>query len=383
MFINSDIHNTQEVLKHKYSNSRHYVYWLILFFISIVFCALPFVNVEICGLGRAVVRSNKENVILSVIAQGRIERVNIKNNASVAVGDTLYAIDAGMLNAQKETQNKQLVDLEARLHDLSLLSAPNFLFDSLYANLYRQEWFDFKERLNELKLRGEQYEREKERAKEGITLGVVSSYEFDVANDRLLSNRYAISILIKQQRTTWSNANKQIENQIITTRGNIRRIEAELQHYVFLAPISGTIINFNGVKENSFVYAGQNIAEISPDDDLIVECQVLPSEIGFLTKDQKVSLQYDAFNYNQWGLGRARVIDIDKNLSIDERGQPFFIVRCQMTNSTLQLKNAHEVQIKKGMTATARFSITERSLWQLLFDKVDDWFNPKILDVNN
>ena len=29
------------------------------------------------------------------------------------------------------------------------------------------------------------------------------------------------------------------------------------------------------------------------------------------------------------------------------------------------------------VTLTARFLITRRTLWQLLFDKVDDWFNPK------
>jgi HlyD family secretion protein len=28
------------------------------------------------------------------------------------------------------------------------------------------------------------------------------------------------------------------------------------------------------------------------------------------------------------------------------------------------------------MTLQARFSIAERSLWQLLYDKADDWLNP-------
>jgi HlyD family secretion protein len=28
------------------------------------------------------------------------------------------------------------------------------------------------------------------------------------------------------------------------------------------------------------------------------------------------------------------------------------------------------------MTLRARFIVAERSLWQLLYDKVDDWMNP-------
>jgi len=37
---------------------------------------------------------------------------------------------------------------------------------------------------------------------------------------------------------------------------------------------------------------------------------------------------------------------------------------------------------KKGMTLQARFIVTKRSLWQLLYDKVDDWANPNIRNLN-
>jgi HlyD family secretion protein len=30
------------------------------------------------------------------------------------------------------------------------------------------------------------------------------------------------------------------------------------------------------------------------------------------------------------------------------------------------------------MSLTARFNVTERTLFQLLYDKVDDWLNPRI-----
>jgi len=42
------------------------------------------------------------------------------------------------------------------------------------------------------------------------------------------------------------------------------------------------------------------------------------------------------------------------------------------------LKNGYEGKLKKGVTLQARFVVTERSLWQLLYDKVDDWVNPNI-----
>jgi hypothetical protein len=34
------------------------------------------------------------------------------------------------------------------------------------------------------------------------------------------------------------------------------------------------------------------------------------------------------------------------------------------------------VGLKKGMSFRARFVVSRRSLWQLLFDRLDDWVNP-------
>ena len=95
-----------------------------------------------------------------------------------------------------------------------------------------------------------------------------------------------------------------------------------------------------------------------------------------LKKNQKVTFQIDAFNYNQWGLLEGKVIDIDKNITIQEN-QAFFKVRCSLKTKTMQLKSGYKTQVSKGMTLTTRYIITRRSLFELLFDKVDDWLNPK------
>ena len=54
-------------------------------------------------------------------------------------------------------------------------------------------------------------------------------------------------------------------------------------------------------------------------------------------------------------------------------------VRCSLNTMQLPLKNGYTTNISKGMTVTTRYFITRRSLFELLFDKVDDWFNPKII----
>jgi HlyD family secretion protein len=49
-----------------------------------------------------------------------------------------------------------------------------------------------------------------------------------------------------------------------------------------------------------------------------------------------------------------------------------------LDNPILRLKSGQEGEIKKGMTFNARFVIARRSLFQLLYDKVDDWLNPLV-----
>ena len=109
----------------------------------------------------------------------------------------------------------------------------------------------------------------------------------------------------------------------------------------------------------------------------MVDCMLDPSDIGLLYEGMPVKFQIDAFNYNHWGLANGKVDMISKDIMM-KQGQAYFLVRCTLEEKQLYLKNGYEGQLKKGMTLSARFQITERSLYQLLYDKVDNWLNPKM-----
>ena len=48
-----------------------------------------------------------------------------------------------------------------------------------------------------------------------------------------------------------------------------------------------------------------------------------------------------------------------------------------MERDYLQLKSGRVGKLKKGMTVSAHFMVTRRSLFDLLYQKIDDWANPK------
>tara|TARA_R110002051_G_scaffold321948_1_gene411051 strand:- start:217 stop:534 length:318 start_codon:yes stop_codon:yes gene_type:complete len=100
-----------------------------------------------------------------------------------------------------------------------------------------------------------------------------------------------------------------------------------------------------------------------------------PSDIGLLRTGTQVKIQVLAFNYNQWGMATGKIITISNDVLIINE-IPMFKITCSIDQTELKLKNGFKGKLKKGMTINARFRIANRSAFNLLYDKVDDWFNP-------
>ncbi len=53
-----------------------------------------------------------------------------------------------------------------------------------------------------------------------------------------------------------------------------------------------------------------------------------------------------------------------------------FKAKCNLNTNFLALKNGIKGTLKKGMTIRAHFLVADRSLFQLLYQNLDDWINP-------
>lgn len=142
-----------------------------------------------------------------------------------------------------------------------------------------------------------------------------------------------------------------------------------------VANVSGVGNIVEGLQVGTYVQGGQKLAEILPDSSLTAVCYIAPNEIAYFKEGQEINLQLDAFNYNEWGMLGATVVEIKKNVAIVEN-RPFYVVHCKIARPYMALKNGYQGAIVKGMTGRANFQKSKRTLWQLLFTKVSEWFNP-------
>lgn len=74
-------------------------------------------------------------------------------------------------------------------------------------------------------------------------------------------------------------------------------------------------------------------------------------------------------------MATGEIIEISDDIEMIDN-QPVFKARCIIHQTHLKLKNGTAGKLGKGMMLRARFELTERSLFDLLYDKMDDWLNP-------
>ena len=377
MQFSTDPINTLENLLAKNKTKSISIYLVVVLAVLVFLALLPVIKVDVSSQSRGVVRSVTDNVPVTTVVSGRLTFCGIRNNAVVKKGDTLLKISLQVLEADNQLQNSVLGTSNELRADIGKALAGNF--NSISSAAVRQEVMQFKSQQNEFKSKLLLAQNTFNRNKTLYDKGIIARAEFEKHEFELKLATQTLQSLVSQQKASWQNQKRELDNQVKNINGTVTKIKTEKNNYIVLSPIDGTIENSSGLQQGSFVNAGQSIANISPSNNLIVECSVAPNDIGLIRKNQAVKFQFDAFNYNQWGLADGNVYQINNNIAFKDENA-YFVVRCKLNNKTLQLKSGYKATIGKGMTLTTRYIITRRSLFELLFDKVDDWLNPKILN---
>lgn len=369
------IHNSTQSHFVDNSTKSSIIYILVIVFIIIGFVLLPFISVDITNQTRGIVRTQSENTQLQLAVYGEVETVNITENQNVKQGDVLLTLKTDKTDEQIAEHKRDIVENSLFILDLEILIKGN---KKPVTPKYRSEYVQYQTKIEEhtieLKLAKHEYSLKKQLFDKKVIpemeyLQQKNSYDIAVSRFKLMKKQFQNGWQSELTRLTL--VNKDLQSAVI-------QLQNDKRLYKITAPVSGVITNVVGVKKGSFLSPNQSVGQISPNEDLLVECYVSPSDIGFIKQEQKVRFQLDAFNYNQWGMAFGKVKEISTDIyTLNE--QPYFKVRCNLNTKYLSLKTGYKGNIKKGMTLTARFYLTRRTLWQLLFDKVDDWMNPKLM----
>ncbi|MDR3217716.1 MAG: HlyD family secretion protein [Dysgonamonadaceae bacterium] len=369
------INDTTESLFVKRTVHSKAIYLVVVLAVAAAIAALPFIYVQISTQARGIIRTPNENNALQTVVSGEITEIRIAENMEVTRGDTLLTLNAQAVQEQIHRKEEKITENQQFIFDIGKLLAQKS--DNLSTSKYMTENSYFRSAINEQQTSINYLQKEYQTSKSLYELNVTPQTEYLQRKNAYDAAVSQMANIKEQFRNRWEAEKTNYEIEIRELQSSIKQLEEEKTKYVLKAPESGSIIQFSGAQQGSFIAPGQTIGYISNDSNLLVECYVLPVDIGYIQEKQQVAFQLDAFNYNQWGLAHGIVKKISKDIVIVNE-QPVFLVRCSLETSFLKLKNGYTGKLKKGMMVTGRFYLTDRSLWQLLFDKVDNWVNPKL-----
>lgn len=262
--------------------------------------------------------------------------------------------------------------------DLTSLVKNNILKE-MSTPLYSQSYFNYRQKLTESETRLNKVQIDYNRNLKLHREKVIPDADFENFQFELAKAKNDMELIKQAQLSQWQMELRTYERELQDITGQLAQLAIENENLIIKAPVSGTVQNVAGVYTGSMVFINQDLAQISPDTGLIVEAYLSPNDIGLIHKDMSIRFQIDAFNYNQWGLATGSVKEISSDIQVIN-DRPVFKVRCSIDKEFLQLKNGYKGYLKKGMSLQARFMITERTLWQLLYDKADDWLNPNTFE---
>lgn len=307
---------------------------------------------------------------------GFLKNYELKDNLEVIVGDTLLKLDDSRIAEQIQKIEAEGKIVKDNLADLNyLIFAKVIDRRKLLLPTNRTNYLKFEQKLRELDLRLSQSATILERQSKLYTEGVISVAEYQkitFENDLLKNEK---ELLLKDQKFIWESERKSENQKLLDFENSLITLKRNLNEFYLLAPISGTLFNVKGFEAAGYINAGEVVAEISPSTELIVETYISPADIGLINVGGSAKYQIEAYNYNQWGLATGHIIEISKDLEVINNA-PVFKVRCSLDQSQLSLKSGFVGHLKKGLSLRARYHITERTLFDLLYDKVDDWLNP-------
>lgn len=374
------IEHTTEAYLPKVSVQGQVIYVSVVLAAFLALLSLPFIRIDVSVQSSGIVRSKAERNELRSLTGGTIAKVLAHENQTVKAGQPVFQLQTAIPDSKLRLLRAQQTEKQLYINDLSLLISShgtNRHSTGLKSSLYRQQYEQYIFQQAELAETERKRSRELEINQSLFAEKVISRQELEDKEFAYKTAQAQYRSFIERQISDWQNTLSQYTMTLDELRSQEQQLLKEKELLTITAPVAGSIGQLAGKYTGSYVQAGEVLGIISPDSNLIVECYISPKDIGLLRNGMRSRMQVDAYDYNQWGMAEGIITSISNDITVSDRQQTFFKVKCQLNQDHLTLRQGVKGYLKKGMTLRAHFIITERSLYDLLYDKADDWLNPK------
>jgi len=344
--------------------------------VIIAFVFLPFVYIDISVQEPGIIRPVSEKTEIRSNVNEFINKVYVTEGQYVKRGDTILTFRSLQPDNAINYQKKRLTDYQQHLLDLRELVAEK-IPQPFRSNTRKQEYHLFIKQKQEAETNAVKAEKDYQRNRALFEKNIISEEEFDRYEYEKERTAHALSSLITNRFSQWQTDLNSYTNSYEEMLSTMNQEISNKSHYTVISPVDGHLDHFRGIYPNSNIRIDALLAIISPDSTLYIEAFVSPRNIGYICIGMPVTIRVESFNYNEWGSISGRVAEISSDFFTETAfGTPYYKVKCSLETDRLIRKNGIEGILKKGMSASTHFIITRRSLFNLLYQHIDDWINP-------
>ncbi len=369
-------YNSDSSIPFHYSLSRKYRSMFICIVLLLLTTGLfiSFIQVPVIVHARGMVRPEMEIIPIIAPLSGNISECRIKDGMHIKKNDTLIIFNLLWANTEKNILITRQKLIEKYIYDLKLLT--NNKNNGFLSEKYESEFQAYFSVLKEKKNQKNLFKNEFKRSLSLYSDSLISQKEFEDIEQQYHASNDAINSYISAQLVKWTSDSDHYSNELLVLNERLNKLHELFSKSVIIAPVNGVIHEMKGLTENTYVYQHQHIGGISPDTSYFAEILINPSDIGWIYPGINGKILLDAYGSTYWEALPTECLFISDEFSII-KDQPFFIAKCSIDRHQPIMRNGRSEKIKKGMTLTVQFIITERTIIQLLTDKADTWLSIK------
>lgn len=158
--------------------------------------------------------------------------------------------------------------------------------------------------------------------------------------------------------------------------------EQLLDHTDIVAPTDGIVKSIRLTTLGGVVRQGDEILQILPtESDLVIEAKVKPADMAFMKVGLPAKVKLDAYDYSIFGTMKGKVTYVSADaLTEDTKTGPltYYRVKVNIGEKDFLGKNAQDIEVRPGMTATADIRTGDRSVLSYIMKPIIKTFSSAV-----
>ncbi len=165
-----------------------------------------------------------------------------------------------------------------------------------------------------------------------------------------------------------------VSTELTEVRESLARFVDRVERLELTAPVRGIVQTLRYKSTGGVITPGETVVELVPlDDKLVVEVQLNPKDIGFVSVGQEANVRFTAYDYAQFGGVSGTVDTISATTVLNPNGTPYYEVVLSLEKPFVG-QNPQRNLILPGMVVQADIRTGERTLFQYLTKPINRAF---------